>query len=391
MKNHINHRVMKNLTSYLTLFFLLALASCGSKSEIQVEEDALLHLPAEGVYELSNTQFESSGMELGKLEMQSFHEIVRANGMIDVPPEYRASVSSYFGGTVKDLNLLTGQSVDKGQVLFTLENPDFVQIQQDFLEAKGQIAYLKADYERQKNLAEDRVSSQKTFLKAESDYTVTKVRLESISKKLGLMGIDPSSLTIDNIRTTINIISPIKGYVTQVDIARGTYLNPSESAISIVNTDHLHLELNIFEKDLPKVKEGQTIKFRIQEDQRQEYDAEVHLVNKTVDPIERTIGIHGHLADEKMAQYFSPGMYVEAEIYSSSESKVSLPEGAVIELNGRFFTLLLNGKMENGYSFIRKEVQVGHTSSGYIEILNPEDFNDSTQFLIHGAFNLISE
>src|SRR5690606_33026367 len=114
-------------------------------------------------------QFQSSNMVLGKMEMGSFHEVVKANGMFDVPPENRAAVSCYFGGTVKDIRLLPGQKVKKGQVLFILENPDYVQMQQDFLEAKGQLAYLKSDYERQKNLAQDNVTSQKNYLKAESE------------------------------------------------------------------------------------------------------------------------------------------------------------------------------------------------------------------------------
>src|SRR5690606_36905728 len=146
-------------------------------------------------------------------------------GMIDVPPANRASISPYFGGYVKEIDLLTGQRVKKGQVLFTIENPEFVQMQQDFLEAKGELVYLSADYERQKSLSKDNVTSQKNFLKAQSDYTVTKVRFESLRKKLELMNINPNKLTIDNIRTKINVTSPIDGYVTKMDVTRGAYLN----------------------------------------------------------------------------------------------------------------------------------------------------------------------
>ena len=241
----------------------------------------------------------------------------------------RDRVSTYFGGTVKSIQLIPGQRVKKGQILFVLENPDYVQIQQDYLEAKGHLTYLKSDFDRQKNLVQDNVASQKTFLKSESEYTVTRVRLESLGKKLVLMGINPNALSIENIRTTINIHSPISGFVTHVDIAKGTFLIPSQNAITIINTDHLHLELNIFEKDLMKVKIGQPIVFKIQEDNSKEYKATVHMVNKTVDAEKRTINIHGHIIDQGQSAKFNPGMYVEAEILTTSELKASLPEDAL--------------------------------------------------------------
>lgn len=391
MKKYINNNMKKYSASCLIVASLLTITSCSSNADSKVDEQAVIQNSVQEIYELSKTQFESSDMKLGKLEMRTFHEVVKANGMFDVPPKNKASVSSYFGGTVKDIQLLTGERVKKGQVLFTLENPDFVQMQQDFLEAKGQLAYLKSDYERQKNLVQDNVSSQKNFLKAESDYTVIRVKVESLSKKLALMNINPNSLSIENIRTTISVTSPINGYVTQVDITRGAFLNSSQSAITIVDTDHLHLELNIFEKDLPKISIGQSIRFRIQEDQSKEYAAFVHLVNKTVDPINRTIGIHGHLSDEKLSSKFSPGMYLEADIYSTSVSKASLPEDAMVDVEGKYYALVLQGTSNKGYSLVKKEIKAGETNNGFVEILNPNDFDDSTQFLAKGAFNLISE
>ena len=321
--------------------------------------------------------------------MKEFHQVVKANGMFDVPPENRASISSYYGGTVKNIQLLPGERVKKGQILFILENPDYVQLQQDFLEAKGQLTYLKSDYERQKNLVQDRVTSQKSYLKSESEYTVTRVRVESISKKLKLMNIDPNTLTIGNIHTTINIYSPINGYVTKVNITRGAYLNPSEVAITLVDTDHLHLELNIFEKDISKVDIGQPIRFRVQEDIGRQYEAVVHLVNKVVDPENRTIGIHGHLLNEKLSTKFNPGMYVEAEIYTTSESKKSLPQDAIVEVDGQYYVLVLESSSNGNYVFAQKEVKTGKSDNGYIEILNYQDFNINAEFLVNGAFKLI--
>lgn len=382
---------MKNRSvSYLVVLSLLVLANCSSKTDSPTEQ-IISQAPTEETYELTKTQFVSSNMKLGKMEMASFHDVVKSIGMFDVPPENRVSVSSYFEGTVKDIRLLPGEKIKKGQLLFVLENPDFVQIQQDYLEAKSQLAYLKSDFERQKNLFQDNVSSQKSFLKAEADYTVTRVKVESLSKKLSLMNINPTSLTLNNIRTTINIASPIDGYVTHVDITRGSFINPTQSAVTIVDPDHLHLELNIYEKDLANVSVGQPITFRVQENNDEEYKAFVHLVNKTIDSESRTIDIHGHLADESLASKFTPGMYVEADIYSSSESKLALPQSALVEVEGKYYVLILKSSSDKGYSFVKKEVKIGDSNNDFAEILNPQDLKSDAVFLTKGAFNIITE
>ena len=389
-KQNINP--MKNITrSYLIVISLLLFAACSSKNDTATSDNVTNNKSAGEVYELSTTQFNSSDMKLGKLEMKEFFDVVKANGMFVVPPQNNASISSYFGGSVKDIELIPGQRVKKGQVLFTLENPEYVQLQQDFLESQGQLTYLKSDYERQKNLAQDNVTSQKNYLKSESDYTVTRVKYESLRKKLELLNINPNMLTVDNIRTSVNVIAPINGYVTEVNISRGSFLNPSDVAMVIVDADHLQLKMNIFEKDLAKVKVGQTIHFRIQDDHSKDYEGVVYMVNKTVDAEKRTIGVHGHLKDEKLTNRFNPGVYLEAEIYTTSDSRSSLPQEALVEVDDKYYVLVLDKSSNENYSFIKKEVNVGVSNNDNIEILNAHDFNENTEFLVKGAFNIIKE
>ncbi|MBK8954194.1 MAG: efflux RND transporter periplasmic adaptor subunit [Saprospiraceae bacterium] len=382
---------MNQTLGILVVASIITMSSCSSRNDETTAEPLLSEAVQANEYKLTQIQFSFSNMELGKLVTKPFHEIVKATGIFDVPPENRVTVSTYFGGAVTHIDLLPGVQVKKGQTLFSLENPDFVQIQQDYLEAKGQLAYLKSDFERQKNLVKDNVTSEKNFLKAESDYTVTRVKLESLGKKLSLMGIDPKNLTLENIRSSINISSPINGFVTQVNIARGAFLAPSQTAITIVDTDHLHLELNIFEKDLPKVKVGQSIKFNLQEDYSTIYDATVHLVNKTVDPESRTVGIHGHLSNESLSSKFNPGMYVEANILTTSQTKTALPQEALVEVDGKYFVLVLSASSDEGFTFLKKEIKIGSSNKGYVEILNSNDLKDNSEFLVKGAFNLIKE
>tara|TARA_R110000850_G_scaffold79715_1_gene171731 strand:- start:199 stop:1362 length:1164 start_codon:yes stop_codon:yes gene_type:complete len=386
MKNIVNN--FTNFVSLTSISLLLTLASCNSKdkSETSFKDTTLENVDPDAIT-ITENQFKSGKMELGKITMQQFNTVVKANGMFAVPPQNQADVSAYFAGYVKDIDLLPGHAVKKGQVLFTIENPGYVQVQQDFLEAKGRLNYLKSDYERQKELMVDNVTSKKNFLKAESEYTVTLAQYQSLRKKLSLMNIDVNTLSGDNIRSVISVPSPLSGYTTTINASRGMYLNPSDVAVTVTNTDDLHIELKIFEKDLPMVKVGQQINVRLQNDRENVYLGKVHLVNKTINDQERTIAIHGDLSNEEDTKLFAPGMYIEAEIVTTSADHPALPSDAVANIDNDFFVLV----KEDNTNFKRVLVKIGAVNNGFTQILNADDFEPNTEFLTKGAFNLITE
>lgn len=386
MKNRVNN--FTNTVSLISILFVLTMASCNPKEKTETANaDATIGIKGQDAISITENQFKSGGMEVGNMSMQEFNTVVKANGMFAVPPQNQADVSAYFAGYVKDISLLPGDRVKKGQVLFTIENPDYVQVQQDFLEAKGRLSYLQSDYERQKELMADNVTSKKNFLKAESEYTVTLVQYQSLKKKLSLMNIDPNTLTGETIRSIISVTSPLSGYATSVNASKGMYLNPSDVAMTVTNTDDLHIELKIFEKDLPMVKVGQPINVRLQNDMDNVYQGVVHLINKSINAQSRTIDIHGDLVHEEEVGLFAPGMYIEAEILTTSAEYPALPSQAVANIDNDFFVL----EKEDDTNFKRVLVKVGATDNGYTQILNAADFKADTEFLTNGAFNLITD
>lgn len=382
--NFKNNRILKGLL----VLVLVSLISCNAekKSETAGTNDASENADTDSIT-ITESQFKASNMELGKLTLQDFSKSIKANGMFDVPPQNKATVSAYFAGYVKNITLLPGDVVKKGQVLFTLENPEYVQMQQDFLEAKGRLNYLKSDYDRQKLLLDDNVTSQKNYLKAESEYKVTLVQFQSLKKKLGLMNINANTLTGENISSVISVLSPLSGFATTINASKGMFLNPSDVAMTITNTEQLHIELKIFEKDLPSVKVGQSIKVMLQNEPGKVYEGKVHLINRAINAAERTIDIHGDLVNKEDAKLFAPGMYLEAAILTATEKFLALPQEAVANIENDFFVLV----KQNTTSFKRMPVKIGATDNGYVQILNAEDFDANTEFLTKGAFNLISE
>lgn len=377
---------MKSIKYILPLLALPLLISCGAESD----ETAIEKEIRTDVIVVTDAQFKLGKMELGTFTKQPFQNVIQANGILDVPPENKSTVSAYFGGYVKNISLLQGQKITKGQTLFTLESPDYIQVQQDFLEAKSQLNYLKSDYERQKTLANNNVSSQKTYLKSEADYRSTLAKYESLKKKLQLMNMNPNTVTENNLSAIIAVKAPISGYVTSVSATKGMFLNPSDIALTIINADHMHIELTIFEQDLPRIFIGQEVSINVQNG-KTPYKATVLLINKAIDPDKRTIKVHCHFSNESDALSLTPGMYVDAKIYASSDSSLALPTSAVVTIENTSYALVKKGNSQNNVNLVKVKVKAGQKSEGYVQILNAAEFDDKTEFLTNGAFNLIQE
>jgi cobalt-zinc-cadmium efflux system membrane fusion protein len=185
----------------------------------------------------------------------------------------------------------------------------------------------------------------------------------------------------------MNVLSPISGLVTSIEASKGMFLNPSDIALTVTNTEHLHLELKIFENDLPSIKIGQPIKINLQNNSKKTYDAIVHLINRSINAEDRTIDIHGDLVNEDDAKLFAPGMYIETDILTSSDVFDALPNEAVVNIEDAYFALI----KQNDTTYKKVPVEIGAISNGYTQILNAKDFQKDAEFITNGAFNMIVE
>lgn len=381
--------IFKSITLLLgTLPFFFSCTSQGT-TPLEIGDNESLEETTTEEIRVTESQFDLAKMKLGQWVEHSFPSIIRAAGRVEIPSKNQLRISSYAGGYVTYINLIPGQAVRKGQVLFTLENPEFVQMQQDYLEAKEQLTYLKSDYERQKTLAAENVASQKNFLKAESDYRVTLAKMEGMKKRLSLITIDTDNISPQNMVSSISIRAPASAFVTEVAAMKGMFLNPTDVAVELLNTDDIHIELSVFEKDILKVKEGQNITFRIPDASPETFEAEVHLIGKNVDEEKRVVRVHGHLKHKEDKVKLVAGMYVDAEIITEDNTTKGLPESAIVTEDGMDFVLVHTGQNGDSKVFERKTVSVGQRKNGFVEIKNNADFTGNETILLEGAFNLI--
>lgn len=370
------------------LLVLLSICySCGEKKSTETTSTETEN--AEGAITLSEEQFKNSGMTLGSVEEKSFPVTIPVNGMIDVPPENRAVVNATLGGYIKRTPLLIGDVVKKGQLLVTLENPEFVTLQQEYMEVKQQLAYLKSEYDRQETLMEENITSRKNLLKAESEYKTAYAKYNGLKKQLQMLHISITEVENGNISSVASIFAPIAGSITQVNISKGSYVSPASPILEIIDNDHIHLELSVFEKDIMNIKKGQPIRFRIPEASEQTYDAEVYLIGTSIGE-NRTIKVHGHLKEEG-ANNFLTGMFVDAEIITENAIAKALPSTAIVEQDSKFYILRKLEETTNAHGFEIIEIQLGKVFEGYTEIKNADSFSPSDRFLTKGAFDVFGE
>ena len=385
---------MKIITKILSTMVLSALLFTGCNNRSETLETEGHHEETESMVELTPAQYKVAGIELGKVEQKNLSSIIKVNGVLEAPPQSLISISAILGGFVKNTDLLHGSRVKKGEAIVVMEHPDYIQLQQDFFDSKSRLVYLELEYKRQKGLREQNVSSAKIFQQTTADYKSMKAEVNALEEKLALIGINAEQLQeSETISRAVTIRSPIDGYVSKVNVNIGKYVNPEDVMFEIVNTEHLHVELMVFEKDISKIKEGQQIRFMLPNEDDEERLATVYLVGRSIGS-GRTVKVHGHL-DKEDEQYL-PGMFVKAFIEINNNTVNALPEKAIVQSGGNHYIYIFKGKrIENDQEmtdFEMIEVQKGIAEGLYVEVALPDTFDiDSNQVVLNGAYSLLSK
>jgi membrane fusion protein, heavy metal efflux system len=365
---------------------LLVFAACGQDQPETAKEE---HHHDENLVELTKEQFATAEIRLGKLELKSLSGTIRVNGVLDVPPQNLVSISSPFGGTVKSTGMLQGMKVRKGQVVAMIQNPEFIVFQQDYLDYKSQLDYLELEFTRQQELSDGNANAKKTLQKAKSEYESMRARVNGLKARLQLLNISITSLENGNIQAVAPLYSPISGYVTQVNTNVGAAVSPTDVLFKIADTEHLHAELTIFEKDVPKLKVGQKVRFTLANEDHERM-ATVYLIGREISS-DRTVNIHCHL-DKKDGELL-PGMYLKALVESGSNSVPALPDQAIVAFEGTEYIFVETAPAhKNERHFEMIEVKTGARELGYTEIIVPS-INEwrNRKIVVNGAYDLLSK
>jgi cobalt-zinc-cadmium efflux system membrane fusion protein len=381
--------------NYFKQFISLSLLFCVSVScntrKGAVNNEAEVEILPEDIVEMRFDQIKMAEIDTGSIELRSMSGTLKVNGIVTVAPQNFATVSAPLGGFIKSTVLLPGESVARGQILALIENQDFVDIQEHYLEAKSRLEYAEAEFNRHTDLYMEDVYSEKNLQQVTADYKSLKANVTAFEQKLAVIGIDPAKLNEDNISRSVALVSPIKGYVKTVNVNIGKSVSATDILFEIVNTDNLFLELTLFEKDAGKVSAGQKISFFINNETEEHFAVITH-TGKSVDT-NKAFKVYARVT--KGCENILPGMYVNAIIETSGKEVAALPSDAVVTFDDKDYIFVFDkNKEEKGFAFTEYriiEVHKGMTGGGFTEIILPEGFDvRNARIVIKGAYNLLS-
>ena len=388
----INIRLKSTIICLAILFnSILLLNSCGSSASKEAVVEVKEVLP-ENIVELNADQYKMANVQMGAIEFRSLSDLIKINGLISAPPQNIATVSTPMGGFIKNTSLMQGSQIKKDQVLAMVENPEFIDLQQNYLESKNQLEYVEADYNRQKDLYKDNISSAKSFQQVTSEYKVLKGKMNALGQKLALIGINPETLTETNIQRAIAVKSPISGFVKQVNVNIGKYVSPTDVLFEIVNTSKLTVELTVFEKDIHEISIGQRLRFGLSDEGKDQYIAVIYQVGKVLQN-DKTIKVFATITNPSVR--LIPGIYITASVETHNNSMTALPSDAIVQFDGKDYIFVFDRvKQENGKAITEyKLVQVkrGASDNGYTGVILPEGFDiKKAKIVIKGAYNLMA-
>lgn len=381
MKFNVNHIFL--YLSFSSIFLMLN--ACNNSATEHAE-----HSPAtEEEHEhntatLTQAQMEAVDMQFGKIEYKELTATIQANGVLNVPNNSRAIVSSLYGGVVKTLNIEMGNIVRKGQVLATIGNPQFIQLQEDYLSTGSKIIFAEQEQQRQKDLSDGNAGALKNLQSATAELNALRTRKASLEQQLNLLGVNPHTLSIENIKPTLAIISPINGTVSSISAKLGSHIDASSPIAEIVDNASLHLDLHIFEKDLPKIKIGQIIHFTLTNNPINEYDAKVYSIGTSFENESKTVSVHCDVTGNKTG--LIDGMNITAIVSLNNATSPAVPNDAIVNSEAKNYIFIVTNKDKNTFSFEKIEVVKGVSNMGYTAVTLVKDIAANAEIVTQGAF-----
>jgi len=372
----------KYITTHFLLLILITLG-CGKTSETsgnkESESDQLIIVTQE--------QVDSENIEQGGITNHVFEESVICNGYIIAPANGMAQISTPISGIVETINCSLGNYVKKGAVLCLLTSNEFMVVQQDFAVTSVNLKRLKADYERNKTLYDEKIGSEKDFLVVESEYKAMTAKYDALKIRLELLRLDVSKIIDGKLFSSFPVIAPIAGYITNMDMVLGQYIEQQQSLIEIIDINRLQLQLSLFEDDIAKLKTGQKVKFNTLGESALIHSATLISVGKTINQESGTIKCIAKIDNEDNVNFINHA-YVEASVVVNKNEAKALPNEAILKSEKDYYVFVVEKIEDEVYYLKRLKVNIGRVSNDYSEIVGVEL---PDKVLIKGVYNLQSE
>ena len=385
MVKRISLIVVCTAIAFLAFSFYSESKADKEENEEKEEEVDFQNIP------LTSKQLNAIDLKLGEAQKRELDAMLHVNGTLVLRAQNMADVASLMGGVVKSISVKEGQQINKGQVVATIENTEIVSLQKDYYSAYKEMESAKLEMERQKTLASTGAGIKKTLLLSEKDYKVAKANLIGIGRQLTQLGISTASVAKGKFTTVFPLYAPIKGTVSEITASLGSYVDMQTPLMKIRNNNAVECDLNVFERDLNKVKIGNRVLLSLTNQPGVKVSGHVYGMNEYFNEGTKSVAVHVKLDATRGTNLFD-GMYVSGQIATGRQLCVALPNKAIVNIEGKQYIFALNKQPKNGeYSFSRHEVTTGVRNDGYTEVSLCKHIQNGQKIVTDNAFYLASQ
>ena len=368
------------------LISLFTLSACNNNTSTTDDQEAEEeHHHEEGnTTTLTQTQIKTVDIRLGHIEQKALTATLKANGVLSVPADHQAKVSTIYTGIIQSVKVEIGTYVHKGQVIATISNPDFLQQQQRLLTVNSQIELAQQELDRQQILYEGNAGTGKNLQAATTQLRTLRTEKAALEEQIRLMGLNPKTLTNEGMQSTLAVVAPISGNISAVYTNNGAYVDASTPIVDIIDNSWLHLHLQVYERDLPYIKVGQQVHFNPTNNTSGEYDAQVYNIAASFENESKSIIVHCHVEGDK--QGLISGMNVTGVISLDKETAPAVPNDAIVEDSGKSYIFVITHTDDKETTFEKIEVAKGASESGYTAIAPVKPIAPEQTIATKGAF-----
>lgn len=304
---------------------------------------------------------------------------VRAVGLLELDPHRVARIGPMLDGRVTEVRVRAGDRVEAGATLAALASVDIGRARADQLTAKARLAQAEASLAREKKLVESRAVSEREVLEAETAVNIARVEVQAASDRLRAAGAGAGR------GSGLALTSPLAGQVLSADARVGQPVRASDTLFLVGDARSLWLVVDIYERDLGRVKAGDPAKVTVVAYPDQPFEGNVAHVQALVDPTRRTASARVVLANPDNRLF--AGMSATARIITGGAEgeAVQVPRAAIQSIDGQPFVFI---EREPG-RYEMRAVERGDDLEGAVEIRRGLDGDEPV--VTDGSFLLKSQ
>lgn len=294
---------------------------------------------------------------------------IQVIGTVAPDQDHFALVGPLVSGRVARLAAGVGDRLRRGQIIGEIESAEVGEARAALIAAKARYIAAEANLRRETDLAQRRISSSRERELAQAQWAGDKAGVRAAAERLraiGLSNADIDAIDHRDLGGRVPMRSPIDGTVIDRTITLGQAIERATDAFKIADLSHLWVNLELYEKDLSRVRVGQEVEVRADAFPGEIFRGRVAYVVPVIDEATRTAKVR--LEFENREGRLSLGQLVTARIvgdgHRGTPEVLAVPRNAVERVEGRPVVFVA----DSGGAFRQRAVELGGSGGELVEI-----------------------